>query len=161
MVVSVLVVSVLAMIGITSATMAYRELSIFTVSTESHRAFYSADSAIECALYHDLHSRVFLPSSSQQSINCGGETVRIERGDFLGRFYRTQFTVNFPRPNSSTIKDCAVVEIIKAYSTGGSKPLIFTFIDSRGRTNCSSKIDFFGLERWLRTSYQHQSTEIF
>lgn len=157
--VSVLIISILVTIGITGAMLAYREFSISAVSGESNYAFYGADSALECALYRDLHDdKVFWLNDKSQT-NCGATTVNLTK-----RLYGTNnqgvlttYTLNLPRENSNTI-DCAFVEVRKLFNGDpslSSSQLVLTDISSYGRTHCEIQ-GFYNVERVLRVYYTHQ-----
>ena len=86
--VAVLVSSMLISIGTFIAVMALKELQLSSSSKDSQKAFYAADSALECALYHDIRAGASGGPFPQNSadingalvssiINCNGQNVKI------------------------------------------------------------------------------------
>jgi len=54
LVISIMIAAVVLTVGLGMASITYKELIIASYSKESQKAFYAADSGIECALYWDL-----------------------------------------------------------------------------------------------------------
>lgn len=86
--IAVLVSSMLISIGIFIAIIALKELQLSSSSKDSQKAFYAADSAIECALHHELRTGVSggpFPQNTEDideslvssTINCNGQNVKI------------------------------------------------------------------------------------
>ncbi len=81
---AILASSVLLSIGLAIWNIAFREVLLSSFGRESQSAFYVADSAIECALYHDfIGTNVFATSTDSfisspgryvdyKTIDCGG-----------------------------------------------------------------------------------------
>lgn len=83
--VAVLVSTLVISIGAFIASIAIKELKLSASGRESQNAFYAADSALECALYHDLRVEQFGSASSTapQPVYCDGRTfpISITTGD--------------------------------------------------------------------------------
>lgn len=86
--VAVLISSMLISIGAFITIIALKELQLSSSSKDSQKAFYAADSALECALYHDIRSGASggpFPQNSDDIngslvssiINCNGQNVKI------------------------------------------------------------------------------------
>ena len=72
--IAVLVATLVVSIGAFIASIAVKELRLSSSGRESQNAFYAADSAIECALYHDLRVEAFGSSPSVPvPIYCNGQ----------------------------------------------------------------------------------------
>ncbi len=54
LVISIMIAAVVLTVGLGAAGITYKEIIISSFSKESQKAFYAADSGIECALYWDL-----------------------------------------------------------------------------------------------------------
>ncbi|MDO8482854.1 MAG: pilus assembly PilX N-terminal domain-containing protein [bacterium] len=84
---AILASSVLLSIGAAIWNIAFREVLLSSFGRESQTAFYVADSAIECAFYHDfIGTDVFSTSTDSispsfwdnyRSINCGGSIINV------------------------------------------------------------------------------------
>ena len=69
---SVVVSAVVLMLGASITGIALRELELVVAADSSSRAFYAADTALECAMYWDRKQGAF--SGSGSSIDCAGAT---------------------------------------------------------------------------------------
>ncbi len=74
--VAVLVSTLVISIGAFIASVAIKELQLSASGRESQNAFYAADSALECALYHDLRVEAFgsATSTPPADIYCDGKS---------------------------------------------------------------------------------------
>ena len=95
--VAVLVSTLVISIGAFIASIAIKELELSSSGRDSQTAFYAADSALECALYHDLRVEQFgsATSTPAQDIYCNGGTYPIlyQTGDEVNS--DTRFEVYF------------------------------------------------------------------
>ena len=101
--VAVLVSTLVISIGAFIASIAVQELKLSASGRESQNAFYAADSALECALYHDLRVEQFgsATSTAPQPVYCDGQTVSISTvGDEINSDSR--FELYFLEPNGVT-----------------------------------------------------------
>lgn len=146
---AVLVSTIVLAIGASIANKAMRQ-SIFTTSArDSHKAFYSANSALECALYWDNRGSNVFPTSTSasflgSSVTCNGETILLPAGGGgLTTFTETEAVTRlaFTRSNN-----CPTLTITKKISPRTTQ------IEARGYNTCTSS-DPRRVERGLRASY--------
>ena len=88
-------------LGIGVFTLVYGQLRLSGTTKESFKAFYAADSGVECALYWDFTQNAF---SAPGSINCGGNSYSVGGGAL------TKFDLALP--NGA----CAKVSVFKSGS---------------------------------------------
>jgi len=94
--IAVLVSTLVISIGAFIASIAVKELQLSASGRESQNAFYAADSALECALYHDLRIEQFGSSTGTPSlVYCNGENfpISISSGDPVNS--DTRFEISF------------------------------------------------------------------
>jgi hypothetical protein len=123
--------SLLLAVGVSIFSIILKEIMLTTSARESQKAFYAADTGLECALYWDIKQDVFPEDSSEPDPPAG--TVFCLNHDLSTVWTITkdpssaliEFTLNFP---SST--ECFEVEINK--TAGG------TNIKSRGYNTCDT-----------------------
>lgn len=82
---AILVSSIILLISMGMFNIIQKELVLSSYARESQRAFYAADSALECALYADIYGigevnpstpfSVTPQGSEQHTFNCGGASV--------------------------------------------------------------------------------------
>ena len=73
-----LVSSIVLALGVSIFTIAQKELILSSLGRDSQYAFYSADTASECALYWDLRHQAFATSApSSFNIECDGESITV------------------------------------------------------------------------------------
>jgi len=139
---SIILTATLSLIAYAVANIALRQLSITTTNVESHNAFYTADSGLECAMFWDVKNpsntsySAFDPANSgQTSITCGGSTVSLTRVTS-----GANVTTSFQIPVGSS---CAVVYVTKGAGNA-------TTIESRGYNTCGIGPRF---ERAIRMTY--------
>jgi len=74
--IAVLVSTLVISIGAFIASIAVKELKLSSSGRESQNAFYAADSALECALYHDLRVEAFGSSlTTPVPVYCDGNDI--------------------------------------------------------------------------------------
>ena len=88
-------------LGIGVFTLVYGQLRLSAAAKESFKAFYAADSGVECALYWDLKQNAF---STPGSVNCAGNSYAVGGG--------TMTKFNLSLPNGA----CAKVSVFKSGS---------------------------------------------
>lgn len=94
--VAVLVSSLLISIGIFISTVAYKEMKLAIASVNSQKSFYAANSALECATYHDYFNGPF-PENSADILDMGGrisDQVRCNGQDW--QIYYDGYTGSIP-----------------------------------------------------------------
>ena len=73
--VAVLVATVVVALGAFIAAIAVKELELSSSGRESQDAFYAADAALECALYHDFHVEQFGSNIADPAgVSCNSST---------------------------------------------------------------------------------------
>lgn len=74
--IAVIFMSVMLTLGLSLSSLGYKQVLLSSTSAESQYAFYTADAALECALYADQQQNLFMiPSNQPQSppaITCDG-----------------------------------------------------------------------------------------
>lgn len=145
---SVLATSVLLAISASIWNLALREVTLSSFGRESQVAFYTADSAIECALYWDFVGTAFATSSNSPlppDIRCDASGVTATPSVVSGPLFATStFSL-------SINTGCATVGVGKSNPTsGGTK--INTHIESRGQNRCVVG-DPTNVERGVRVKY--------
>ena len=104
------------------------ELEIGEGARESHRAFYAADSGIECILYWDLKEQAFV-FDKEKAINCVGSSPAFTRSSQTvdGKTATVyQSTASFTLANGA----CVSLTVIK-FSDGSSR------IEALGENTCN------------------------
>lgn len=99
---SVLIASLILLIGTGIFSIIKKEVVLSSYARESQRAFYAADSALECALYADIVG-VGTPNPT------------------------TPFTVNPPSPSHEVNFSCGEVETTSTYLGGGTGTTMYQY----------------------------------
>jgi Tfp pilus assembly protein PilX len=128
---SLIIISIVSSISFFIYEIITKELSFSYLSQESQRAFYAADTGIECALYWDIKQDAFNPVSPS-SITCAEQSATVGGVDI------SSFSLTFD-DNS-----CVDVTVDKSDSD--------TIITSLGRSRCVSG-DPQTVERGLEVRY--------
>lgn len=103
-----LVAALVLALGISVFSVAQKQLILSSTGRNSQYAFYTADTAAECALYWDMQHSAFDPATTTSSLSCDTETainvthVTVAEG-------RDEFTFQF-NPNGY----CADVIVTKS-----------------------------------------------
>lgn len=140
---AVIVIAAVLTLGLTITGIFQRETLLTTSSQASSEAFYAADAALECAMYHDRKENTFATSSAPGNVDCAGASnVNVTKS---GSSYPYEFTFRFDNTEGDNI--CAGVTVTKRIS-GGEE---ITQIESRGRDTCQENPR--QAERALRTAY--------
>jgi Tfp pilus assembly protein PilX len=95
--VAVLVATLVVSIGAFIALIAVKELELSSSGRESQDAFYAADSALECALYHDFRVEQFGSTGTPTGVRCEGVTssITVEPGSDTNNS-TSYFEISFP-----------------------------------------------------------------
>ncbi len=137
---SIILTATLVLVAYAVTNIALRQLTLTTTNTESHNAFYIADSGLECALFWDIKNPnnptiSAFDITTPGTVTCGGSTVTPTRTSGGGSTVST-----FQIPVGSS---CAIVTVTKS-------PGNMTTIESRGYNSCTTDPRF---ERAIRISY--------
>lgn len=122
-------------------TLLLGEFKIAGIQRESIKAFYAADSGIECALYWELRADSFSRITDEGPIWCGEENTQedLSTQQYMGSSNKcllsgaTEICTNvftMPLLNGA----CAEIVVKKTYSTSG----VVTEIRSRGKNRCNN-----------------------
>ena len=152
--------SVLLSIGLGIWNIAFKELLISSYGRESQIAFYVADSAIECALYHDFIGTNVFPTSSD-SILVGPKTCN--NGERLFGTFMCAGVLAVPLTLSSCDSQNAISTFTINLGTGkaivrigksdpGRTGRSATNIESHGQ-NSTTNYNPTLVERGLRSTY--------
>ena len=149
---AILASSVLLSIGAAIWNIAFREVLLSSFGRESQSAFYVADTAIECAFYHDfITTDVFATSSSltlgvpcaMKSFMCSGVTLQPTLSSCDSRNATSTFTINVASGK-------AIVRVGKSDPDGDGRSA--TNIVSHGQ-NSQTSFETTLVERGLRANY--------
>lgn len=151
--VAVILSSVVLSVALALLDVAYKQQLLSSTSKQSQYAFYSADSAMECALYYDQQQNAFdftapLPSSSLLCNNLAilgySSSVAVGGG---GSLRTTTFSVSC---TGSDIR--GTVTVIKSDGTAVCSGTRHTCIYSTGYSSCTAS-DPRRIERGLKVLY--------
>lgn len=126
--IAIIFASVVLLIGLTMASFGYKQVILSSTELASQKAYYVADSAMECALYADQQQSAFAPSSGITSIYCGGTNPFTE---ITSGGYRKYTIGNIKTINPGVCADVVVYKEIKSPYT--------TYIFSTGYYNIDQK----------------------
>jgi hypothetical protein len=143
--ITMILVSVILSVSFALLDIAYKQVYLTSISTQSQVAFYNADSGLECALYWDQQQDEFDFSSEPLSgtISCEGQTIGFAAG--AGVTARTT-TFTIPCAGDGASGDGNASIIIYKQPTGA------TAMYSNGFNTCKAA-DPRRVERGLKTSY--------
>ncbi len=128
----ILLTSVLLLVSIGITNISYRETTFSFEAQESDRAFFAADTGIECALYLDAPVRGVFSGSGMGSYTCGNPPISPYLVD-------TSPTFQFVLPLGP--RSCALVNVNKAYDALGTGASDYTSISSVGYNVEASRTD--------------------
>jgi hypothetical protein len=109
---AVLVSSLVLAIGISILTISKKEFLLATSARESTSAFYSADSGLECAIYHDNGANFSTSTPEATTVSCAGfqPTVNYEAVNTFGADGGV-FSFDIKLSNGA----CSIVTVDKTY----------------------------------------------
>lgn len=154
--IAVLVSSLMISLGAFIAGIAVKELSLSTSGRDSQLAFYAADAAVECALYHDLHVNQFATSSNDVSgsatVNCNSVDNTVTLSELSTETMGiSEFSVSFPQ-NTGDNEDFSPFARVRITKNDIGGPADQTIIESRGY-NVQSLTTTNRVERALEVTY--------
>jgi hypothetical protein len=144
--ISIILASVVLALGTALLDISYKQIVLASSAKQSGYAFYTADSALECALYWDQQKNVFDFSNATpaSSITCGGQTMNFSGGGnttyVVGTVRTTKLTVTCPSGGSDGI-------ITATKDSGGNTALYAT-----GYNDCNA-LNPNRIERGLKATY--------
>lgn len=149
LIIAIVAMSLLLIIGYMVVNITSKQFSLTLSERESQKAFFAANSGIECALYWD-NNHPSLPTafatSSENTIICNGQSFDV--GD-VGYDNPMEFQINLDA-------ECVLVSVTKT-DTGGSPAIIQTNIEARGYNvgsgNASCQSGSKRVERAIQVDY--------
>lgn len=131
---SILITSAILSASLGVYNVVFKQLQLASIGRESQRAFYAADTGLECALYWDIRKRSFSPGNT---IKCAGSNIVLAE-------VRNTFSFEIQLDGSSPT--CAKVFVDKSASPA-------TKIDSSGYNSGCNLNNPRLVERSLRATY--------
>lgn len=149
--IAIILSTVALTVGLSLLDVAYKQALLASSSKESVVAFYSADTALECALYYDQKLNAFDYTSplAAGSIFCGGLGIVNYSSTQAGGIRKTEFSSNNNLSSTTIYKTNESVDCYGAAPTGTS---VFNCIYTRGY-NSASFTNPRRIERGLKASY--------
>lgn len=139
--------SIILLITTSMYNLSKKQVILSSYARESQRAFYAANSALECAFFHDVSK--FIPQTSFSidlvgdidPINCGGKEVDVRKleVDTTGDGYTSSFVFRYPNIENLEVHDtgCAYVLVEKKKGeTVGGITTIKTRVTAAGFNTC-------------------------
>lgn len=115
--VAVIFMSVMLSLGLTLASLGYKQVLLASSSTESHYAFYAADAALECALYADQKQNLFAAPRGGSPLSCNGTTFTVATSTGGGRLISRISNVSI---GTGATARCANITVYKPLGSGSS-----------------------------------------
>jgi hypothetical protein len=158
---TVLITSIILSIALGISRVSYTELVLTSVSREGSRAFFAADSGLECGLYADLESNVFALSPTSDFYCAGldffGEETEL---DLISNKNRFNFEIDLSGDA------CARIYVYKDWEIDEFPGETFTRVESLGYNRSCEIVEstFTGgilgqdsnlVERALRATYKN------
>ena len=153
--ISIIVTGILLLISFVIANLALKQLVIVYSGSESQKAFYAADSGMECAMYWDIKNPTnptisAFATSTAGSITCNSQTVSTGSQTVPTNPSQSSRVGGGGSANPTSIfyitytDGCAIVTVTK--ETDGD-----TMINSRGYNTCGASLRRF--ERGITITY--------
>ncbi len=159
---TVLLTSMLLLVALGIANISYKELLFSNEARDSDRAFFAADTGIECALYLDKIGA--FPTGTTppppEPGNCRGITYHVGVSNVTGPASAETYTFKIPISTNNTCVDVTVSKAHVVTGVTGTFTKIsavgYNVIPASGATTCTSGITNLKLvSRALRTQYQN------
>ncbi len=97
--VAVIMVGIFLSVGVAVSTLVSKGLQLSSIGVASQRAFYAADTAFECALYHDSDPATPFYTYNNLSLTCAGETTSMQTVGYNRRFFQLSTSTSCARVN--------------------------------------------------------------
>ncbi len=147
-----LLASFLLTLSVSIGFLVRKQIILSSITRESQRAFYMADSAAECALYWDYKGNVFDKNTATSSPNIKCQGVNISNSELtgtrsdgvlgLGGAPITRFKIDKP-----SAKRCAIVTVQKRDTVPK------TVIEAEGYNTSCNSVSRIRLQRAVRLQY--------
>lgn len=139
--IAVVLASVALSIGLALLDITYKQVTLSGAARQSQAAFYNADTAMECVLFHDQQLNTFAYSASSGSVTCGNQTVAVTFNQASNPRTRT-FTLPCPAGGAS------VLATVTVYKEADAATAIYT----EGYNTCDAS-NPRRIERGLKATY--------
>lgn len=149
--IAVIFMSVVLSIGLSLASFGYKNVMLSSAIGDSQKAFYAADSALECVLYVDQQDAAFLDTSFHShstSFTCNNSSYTISN-PISKNINGTTWQV-YTLPQVSFGDTCATVDVYK--ETAGSS-VGKTYLFSTGYNNKDCTLSNKTAVRGIETRY--------
>jgi Tfp pilus assembly protein PilX len=148
---AIIVTALFLIISYSVVNLSVRQLALSTLGSESHIAFYNADSGLECAMFWDIKNGFIssFSTTTSSSISCNGQNITTGSQTVSTNPTQSSRIGGGGSSNPTSIfqvnltKGCAIVSVTK--NTNGT-----TLIESRGYNLCSGNDRY---ERGIRVQY--------
>lgn len=131
--IAIIFASVVLLIGVALASFGYKQVILSSSAVNSQKAFYAADSSLECILYADQQFPSMFQGTALKSFSCGGMNY-----SFTGVNVPGYYKYNIQNITNSMLKTCADVVVYKTDSPSVHTTYIFsTGYYNVGSVNCS------------------------
>lgn len=149
---AVLIASLALSLGIAVYNVTLKELRLSTVASESQKAFFSADTGWECAMYHDFQDDtvfdVDTPDPADSTVRCAGAARPVQYDPLTDPDeYRWRFRIS-STTDATTV--CAGVTVYKQDMGAGTPNN--TRIVSDGFNTCEDTVKDH-VQRTIRIDY--------
>lgn len=143
---TVLLVSVILAMALGIASLSLKEIVLSSTASDGNKAFYAADSGIECALYLEKINPTSLPSINGS--RCNNAVIQnFEPAARTTAAEAVEFTASFGEPENEL---CAFIKIERGFT---GRPYL-NQIESKGSNlPCGSEGDPKKVERSIRVTY--------
>jgi len=114
--VALIFMSVMLAMGLTLASLGYKQAVLASGAVESQHAFYAADAALECALYADQQQQAFI-YTAHSVVNqpnptvCGGVTATVLPGGYSYTANRLTFVERMSLDGGTRCADVTVYKL--------------------------------------------------
>lgn len=122
--------SVVLLIGLTMASFGYKQAILSSSAVSSQKAYYAADSAMECALYADQQEALFTTNTAG-IIKCAGANDSVTVSS-IPKYRKYTFSIRNISPDV-----CADVVVYKETVTPYTTYIYSTGYYNVGQSNCS------------------------
>lgn len=119
--VTVIMTGIFLSVGVAISTLVSKGLQLSSIGVASQRAFYAADTAFECALYHDSNPEISFYNYNG-TLNCAGQNIQVYN---VGpgpnrRYFQMSTTTSCARVNieATPHPDFSSVNLTKIVSRG-------------------------------------------
>lgn len=122
--IAIIFASVVLLIGLTMASFGYKQAILSSSAVASQKAYYAADSALECVLYADqqISTPNIFKNGNNGTFSCAG-TIKFSGTNKFPKYYK--YTIkNIKNINPNVCADAVIYKTIKApyetyiFSTG-------------------------------------------